>query len=299
MKTRRGHQEFRSARSDAERHNPAGSAANVRLPMTTDALDIASAAVARAARTLAERAVGTVEAKGERDLVTDLDRAIEDDVRAFLARETPEIGFLGEESGGTGEGRYWLLDPIDGTVNLVHGLPLVAVALALIDEHGDTEAAVIALPRSGAHYSAARGAGAHRDGTPIHASTTDRLDRAVVSLGDFAVGEGAAEKNAERLAITGRLAAGAERLRMIGSACTALSWVADGTLDATLIHHNTPWDTLAGVLIAREAGAIAVDRQGRPHTRDSATTVVVAPALLASLLETMTPDGGPASASRA
>jgi myo-inositol-1(or 4)-monophosphatase len=83
---------------------------------------------------------------------------------------------------------------------------------------------------------------------------------------------------------------------MIGSACTALSWVADGTLDATVIHHNTPWDTLAGVLIAREAGAIAIDRQGRPHSRDSATTVVVAPGLLASLLETVTTDGGPAPA---
>jgi myo-inositol-1(or 4)-monophosphatase len=98
------------------------------------------------------------------------------------------------------------------------------------------------------------------------------------------VGNGATLKNAERLDITGRLAAVAQRVRMFGSAAVDLAWVAEGRIGASVMLANKPWDTVAGVLLAREAGAEVLDRHGEPHTLRSDSTVAVAPALRADLM---------------
>lgn len=92
----------------------------------------------------------------------------------------------------------------------------------------------------------------------------------------YAVGERAVERNVERLRITARLAAAALRVRMFGSAAVDLAWVADGRLGASVMLANKPWDTAAGVLLAREAGALVVDRNGDHHTPGSRSTVAVA-----------------------
>ncbi|MGI5268335.1 inositol monophosphatase family protein [Nonomuraea sp. CA-218870] len=260
--------------------------------MTTDVLTllpIAERAATVAADLVRTKAPGVVTAKGDRDMVTEVDYAVEQAVRDFLTRETPEIAFLGEEEGLTGAGRglTWVLDPVDGTANFVHRIPLCAVSLGLVDGNVPT-LGVIDLPFLGTRYTAAQGAGARADGTVIHAGDTRDLGEAIVSVGDYAVGVGARELNRPRLALTQALAARVQRVRMFGSAAIDLAWVADGRIDALVMLNNNPWDTAAGVVIAREAGAVVVDLDGSAHTMDSRATIAVAPGVVTALMELIT-----------
>jgi myo-inositol-1(or 4)-monophosphatase len=228
-----------------------------------------------------------VREKGDRDLVTDVDVAIEREVRAFLERETPEIGFLGEENGGQDPadvGSFvWTLDPIDGTSNFAHGVPLCAVSLGLVC-NGESIVAAMVAPYLELRYHAAKGEGAYVNGKSIKASQTSRLANAIVSIGDYAVGEGASEKNRKRLRLTALLAERVERVRMFGTAALDLAWVAEGRTDAAVILANKPWDTAAGVLIARESGAVALESSGRNHNFSSLDTIVCCPGILNELL---------------
>lgn len=245
-------------------------------------VDIASAAVDRAVQLVRTNAPGAVYAKGDRDMVTELDLSIEREVRAFLSRATPDIGFLGEEEGSSADlsgAQYrWVLDPIDGTSNLAHGIPLFAVSLGLVrGQH--SVLGVIDVPLLGERFQAVEGGGATLNGTSITRTDRATLAEAIVSIGDYAVGQHAAERNRERLALTELLAARVERVRMFGSAAIDLAWVACGRLDASIMLSNKPWDTAAGVAIAREAGAIVSEIDGTAHTAMS-QGVVSASALL-------------------
>ncbi|WP_280266739.1 inositol monophosphatase family protein [Nocardia wallacei] len=261
-----------------------------------DLLAIARAGVAQGGRLLATAERGGVHVKSDRDFVTDLDRRIEDHVRQFLERETPGWDFLGEESedqpADPTAGRVWTLDPIDGTSNFIHGLPLCAVSLALLHD-GVPVIGVIAAPFLDLEYYATAGGGAFRNDRPIHASTNEKLSTAIVSIGDYATG--AEANNERRLAITATLAANVERVRMFGSAALDLVWVADGRTDACISLSNKPWDTAAGVAIARESGAAAVDLTGEPHAFHSTSTVAIAPALSGELLTLIDSCKGPMS----
>lgn len=236
--------------------------------------------------------------KGDRDPVTETDLAIERAMRDCLHHATPEAGFLGEETGGSTEGLAWVLDPIDGTANFTHGVPLTAVSLALLD-HGEPVVGLIAVQAEGVRYTAMRGHGAARDSEPIRASACTDLRAAMVAMGDYATGAGAADRNQARLRITAVLAARAQRVRMLGSAAIDLAWVAAGKLDASVMLSNKPWDTAAGVLIAREAGAKVTDLEGREHVLTSTATIASAPGVTAELLLGLAPPGDDArSASR-
>ena len=117
--------------------------------------------------------------------MTDIDEAVEHLVRDRLLRDTPDLGFLGEETGATGDSAtYWVLDPVDGTTNFSHGLPLNAVALGLIHDEQPV-LGVIALPFLGRRYWAARGHGAYRDHTQITVSETTDISRALVALSSY------------------------------------------------------------------------------------------------------------------
>jgi myo-inositol-1(or 4)-monophosphatase len=249
-------------------------------------LAIAVEAVERASALVRSREPGVLTSKGDRDMASEVDLAVEDEIRAFLAARTPEIGFLGEEGGrasdGTG-GLVWVLDPIDGTVNFVHGLPLVAVSLGLLA--GDAAiVGVIELPLLGTRYTATAGGGAMRDGEAITGSRCEDLEDALVAIGDYAVGPDAESRNERRLALTGLLARHVQRIRLFGTAATDLVWAAEGSVDAVVLTGNKPWDTAAGVLIAREAGMAVVDLDGSTHTVDSEGVIAVAKPLLPSLL---------------
>jgi myo-inositol-1(or 4)-monophosphatase len=102
-----------------------------------------------------------------------------------------------------------------------------------------------------------------------------RLDEAVISIGDYAVGDDAPVKNQLRLAITSQLAARALRVRMHGSAAIDLAWLAAGRTDASIIMANNPWDMTAGVVLAREAGAVVFDIDESSYDADSSATIAV------------------------
>ncbi|WP_280270966.1 inositol monophosphatase family protein [Nocardia wallacei] len=252
-----------------------------------DEMAIARAAVAEGAELLASAERGAVQLKGDRDFVTDLDRRIEEHIRGFLDRETSGVGFLGEESDDgsvdPGTGRVWALDPIDGTSNYVHGLPLCAVSLGLIQD-GVPTVGVVSAPFLGMEYFAAEGGGGFCNGRRIHASDCGKLRDAIVSIGDYATGADAEPKNVRRLGITTALAAGVERVRMFGSAALDLVWVAEGRTDACVSLSNKPWDTAAGVVIARESGAVVVELGGGAHSSRSDSTIAVGRPLAAQLL---------------
>jgi myo-inositol-1(or 4)-monophosphatase len=251
----------------------------------TDLLPIAHQAVDLAQGIMRTMQPGALTAKGDRDMASEVDYAIEERVRAFLADRSPEIGFLGEENGtsGAASGPMWALDPVDGTVNFVHGSPLCGISLGLITENRSV-LGVIDLPFLGVRYHATEGAGAYANGKAIAVSTTAHVGEAVVALGDYAVGDGAEGKNRARFALTERLATSVQRVRMHGSAAIDLAWLAAGQVDATVMLANKPWDTAAGAIIAREAGAVLVDQDGTPHHTGSIATIAANAALLPAIL---------------
>ena len=217
-------------------------------------------------------------------MASEVDFRVERETREFLTAAAPHIGFFGEENGRQGNADlYWVLDPVDGTANFVRGLPLCAVSLALID-HGHPVVGVIRLPFLSPLYTAERGQGAYESSRQLRVSATTELRDAIVSIGDYAVGEGAADKNRARFALTRYLAEQAQRVRMLGTAAIDLAWVAEGKLDASLTLQNKPWDMAAGALLVQEAGGRVVDRDGTDYSSDSAATIAAATPLVGALL---------------
>lgn len=248
------------------------------LPVALRAAEIASDLV----RT---RVPGLLTAKGDRDMASEVDYAVERAVRDHLKQRTPDIAILGEEEGITGDTTgelMWAIDPVDGTANFVRGMPLCGFSLGLI-EKGRPVVGVIDLPFLGTRYHAAQHTGSYLGDRRIQASMTTDLKDAIVAVGDYAVGEGAEAKNRQRIALTERLAATVQRVRMLGSAAIDLAWVAEGKLDASITLSNKPWDTAAGVVIAREAGAKVTDQDGINHSLTSAATVAMTPALIGAI----------------
>ncbi len=226
--------------------------------------------------------------KGDRDFALTLDLNIEKAVKKHLAMTA--IPVLGEELAWQGDklqNRFWVIDPIDGTLNYARNLPLCGVCIALV-ENGHPVLACISLPLLDERYVAEQGNGVTLNDTPIKIANTHQLNEAMVALGDFAVGENSIEKNRMRLAVVDTLIPRVLRIRMLGSAAVQLAWLAAGRLDVSLILSNNPWDVQAGVLIAREAGAVVFDEDGSEHTTESRYTLATTPALKEQILESIT-----------
>ncbi len=250
-------------------------------------LSVAQEAVEIATEIIMNRGAKEVHEKEERDFVSDVDILVERRVQEHLARSTPSIEFVGEEhySGVPfSTSRTWVLDPLDGTSNFLHSIPLFGVSLGLVQD-GRPIIGVIALPYLGEVYYAHEGLGAFCGNRRIAISRVARLSRAVVSIGDYAVGSGAEDKNQHRLALTHRLAPKVERLRMFGSAAVDLAWLAAGRTNASISLGNKAWDMAAGVIIAREAGAEVFDFDGSPHTIDSRITAATSTELADQIKE--------------
>jgi myo-inositol-1(or 4)-monophosphatase len=252
---------------------------------TATLLSIAHEAVDAASELARTRPPGVLTPKGDRDYASEVDFTIERTVRQFLRSRTPGVAFVGEEESATPDdaAEWWTLDPIDGTVNFAHSLPLCAVSLALIRD-GRPVLGVIDLPFLAARYWAAEGQGAHRDRSELHVRSVDRLDDAVLAVGDYAVGPGATDKNRARLNLTQLLAGRALRVRMLGSAAVDLAWLAEGKVDASVTLSNRSWDVAAGVILTREAGAAVTDQDGSTHTTESAATIAASPGIRDDLL---------------
>src|SRR5436190_5789939 len=172
------------------------------LPVALEAADVARDLI----KTMAP---GLLTPKGDRDMASEVDYAVERKLREMLHERTPSIAFVGEEGGREGVDRSdleWVLDPVDGTVNFVRAIPLCAVALALV-RRNQPVLGVIDLPFLGERYSAVQGQGAYLHDRRLRVGGDRPLGEAVVAIGDFAVGIGAADKNRIRVKMIERLAA--------------------------------------------------------------------------------------------
>ena len=248
---------------------------------------IATEAIDTANTIFTQSKAGQLTQKTERDYASEVDYTIEHTLRDHLLSRTPSVGFLGEEEGAQGvdpDGTYWVLDPVDGTANFVHGIPLCGVSLGLISNQRPV-LGIIDLPHLAERYTAREGHGAYLNGTRVQASACTRLSDAIISLGDFTVGPNAESNNERKHKIIQTLASRAERIRMLGSAALDLAWVASGRLDASIMLANKPWDVTAGVIIAREAGAKVLDIDGTPHALGASATMSTASALSSELIE--------------
>lgn len=187
----------------------------------------------------------------ETDVVTAVDRESEELVRARLERIRPGEPVLGEEGGGAvGGGVAWVVDPIDGTVNFLYGLPAFAVSIAAqID--GVSVAGAVVEPVSGRRWTAVRGGGAWLDGERLSVSAADRLDLALVGMG-FSY---ARDRRIRQGKLTADLVGQVRDIRRRGAASLDLCAVAAGWLDGFFEHGLHRWDWAAGALVAQEAGA--------------------------------------------
>jgi myo-inositol-1(or 4)-monophosphatase len=188
------------------------------------------------------------------DVVTAGDTAAERLARELLARYRPGDPVQGEEEGG-GEvapgAVCWVVDPIDGTVNYLYGLPWWAVSVAA-QRDGVALAGAVVQPPSGRCWSAARGRGAECDGSPLHVNPVTALDQALLGTG-FSY---RAERRTRQAALAAALLPRVRDIRRAGSAALDLCAVASGWLDGYVEHGLHRWDWAAGALIAAEAGAV-------------------------------------------
>jgi myo-inositol-1(or 4)-monophosphatase len=260
------------------------------------ALRVAREAAATARRMRAE-AITDVETKStDTDVVTAADRAVERQVIEALRAARPGDGVLGEEYGdsastepepGSGAVR-WVLDPIDGTVNYLYGLPQYAVSLAA-EIDGEAVAGVVINAATGDEWTATRGGGAWRGDRGLHPSVRTRLDQSLVGTG-FGYD---AKRRAHQGAVVAQLITRVRDIRRFGAAALDLCAVAEGTLDAYFEKGLNPWDHAAGGLIAKEAGATVAGLRGAPP--GLAMVVAAPPAIfgpLHDLLVELDADGG-------
>lgn len=185
------------------------------------------------------------------DVVTESDASVEKFVRARLAALRPGEPVYGEEGSGDAATARWVVDPIDGTVNYLYGLPWYAISIAAVAD-GETVAGAIAEPAAGRLWSAGRGDGATCDGRPLAVATTTDLSQSLVGTG-FAY---RAERRARQARLVAEMLPQVRDVRRAGAAALDLCAVAAGWLDGYLEHGCSWWDWAAGTLIAREAGAV-------------------------------------------
>jgi myo-inositol-1(or 4)-monophosphatase len=204
----------------------------------------------------------TIETKSRNDWVSEVDRMAEEAIIRVIKRAYPQHGILAEES-GTQEGNeyQWIIDPLDGTTNFLHGFPQYAVSIAL--NYRDTlDQAVVYDPFKQELFTASKGNGAALNGRRIRVSGIRNLDGALLGTG-IPFRE---EQDLERYLKTMRvLLPGTAGVRRAGSAALDLAYVAAGRLDGFWEFGLNPWDMAAGILLIREAGGIVSDLDGQSN----------------------------------
>lgn len=200
-----------------------------------------------------DRSTLTIEKKGVQDFVSRADREVEQHIVRELTRLSPKSSVLGEEGGGKPDTSrpLWVVDPIDGTLNFLRGIPFWCVSIALLDE-GRVKAGAIYDPLHDEMWSGHEGGGARLNGEPIRVSTTARFDEATIALGES---QRTPKEVRERLVMALR-----ERQvepRLMGAGALGAVWVAAGRVDAYVELHLNAWDALAAWHIVQEAGGKA------------------------------------------
>ena len=202
-----------------------------------------------------------VSVKGPGDYVSQADRKAEEIIYNELSRARPGYSFLmeerGEVAGDDGQHR-WLVDPLDGTTNFLHGIPIFSVSIAL-ERQGQLVAGVIFNPAMDELYTAERGGGAFLNDRRMRVAARSRLSDAVIGTGIPHLGRG---HHGQALIDLKNVMGEAAGIRRLGSAALDLAYVAAGRMDGFWEDYLSPWDIAAGILMVREAGGFASDRAG-------------------------------------
>ena len=219
------------------------------------------------------------EKKARHDYVTEVDKACEEEIVREIKRYYPEHSFLCEEGGASGDSDVvWVIDPLDGTSNYMHGIPHFAVSIAQ-KVKGRTEHAVVYDPMRDEMFTASRGGGAYLNQKRIRVSARNSLENAVLATA-FPFRQRNQLQSYARVfqAVLSKI----EDFRRAGTASLDLAWVAAGRMDGYFEVGLQPWDVAAGALIVREAGGVVMDWDGQDSFEESGN-------ILAAPYKLMTP----------
>ena len=232
----------------------------------------------------------TVTAKSRNDFVTEVDRLAEREIIETIRHSYPDHAFLAEESGESGSGSdVWIIDPLDGTTNFVHGFPIFAVSIAF-QRRGTLEHAVVYDPAQQELFTATRGDGAELEGRRIRVSGQRALEGALIGTG-FPYHQNAEHIDAY-LAMFKTVCTRAAGIRRPGAAALDLAYVAAGRLDGFWEIGLRAWDIAAGALLIREAGGLIGDLRGDDAYLESGNVVAGGPKVFAELLHVIAPHLG-------
>lgn len=268
--------------------------------LAATALEAARSAAAVHQRHAGRLGVEDWDEKGTADFVTHVDREAEATIIAHLRDRFPEHDVMAEESSRLGdpgsvrarfdEAEYlWVIDPLDGTTNFLHGYPAYAASVA-VAHRGELVAGAVVDGRTGTAWWAWRGGGAWRDGERVRVSSIDRLDRALIGTGfPFKVLDYMPAYLKQFDAVLRRTSG----VRRAGAAALDLCHVADGRFDGFWELWLAPWDIAAGVLMVREAGGIVTGPGGEHDVRAAGAIVAGNPEIHEELLSLLEPLGNP------
>lgn len=240
------------------------------MPSPLELRDIARTIAVEAGELIARRRAEGVQIAASKstsiDVVTFADRESEEFIKSRLAALRPEDAFFGEESGGANgaSGLTWIVDPIDGTVNYLYGIPQYAVSIAVVEGEANPEtwnqlAGAVVNPIAGEVFTAARGHGAFLGNQQLHVNNESLLGHSLVATG-FAY---SSELRSAQAQVLTHLLPQVRDIRRAGAASLDLCSVAAGRVDAYFERDTKPWDYAAGSLIVREAGGIVAGLGGR------------------------------------
>ena len=235
------------------------------------AIDAARAAGEVALRR--QQSLGPMQFKGKKDIVTEADLECDRLIRERLEAAFPDHSLLTEEEGTLDKGSdyCWYVDPIDGTINYAHQIPLWGVSIGLAHK-GKMLCGAIFLPALNELYTVVAGEGAFLNGVPIRVSDETNLSNAIVSHGDFNVSADDEERrrlNSENFWARMRTVASVQRVKCLGSAAVEGAFIASGRLDAYWMVYLKPWDVAVTTLLVAEAGGKVTDLHGGPWTLDT------------------------------
>lgn len=255
-------------------------------------LNVAVMAARSAGKTLIKKMVNLeklkVEKKGHNDYVSDADRAAERAVIETVHKHYPDHAILAEESGASGESdTVWIIDPLDGTTNYLHGFPVFAVSIG-VQEKGRMEHAVVYDPLRQELFTASRGIGAQLDGRKIRVSGQMNLENSLIGTG-FPYRQADTEISAylDMLSKTIRNTSG---VRRAGAAALDLCYVAAGRLDAFYESGLAPWDLAAGSLIIRESGGIISGLDGSENFLETGHVLTGTPRIYREMAKLCAPE---------